>query len=358
MKTTGGIEKFEGLFFDGVSSKAIRRTLFREDNGDLILDPNSEGASRISPLEYKTIRPVGDSPIVLRFENGAEIHVATDSRSKKAFGFGVSRLTQLIETIETRPLSALCVVLLAIGVSFSLYTYGLPLIAKKMAPHIPIAMKREIGSQGLGLLDKILFMPTSLSDEQQARPKKLVQGLQTAIALPLEPNVMTRLMGRGDKEVTNALALLPNTIIATDKLVKALDDSELEAVLAHEMGHLFYDHGTQSLVRGSAISIATLLLFGGDPGVFQALAINLIDSKNSRDHEREADRFALDSLAKKGSDPMALHKALRKISEGREESGLSSYLSSHPMTSTRLHEIERYSRRQQAPGGGASPTPP
>jgi Zn-dependent protease with chaperone function len=50
---------------------------------------------------------------------------------------------------------------------------------------------------------------------------------------------MTRRMGRGDKEVTNALALLPNTIIATDKLVKVLDDSELEAVLAHEMGHLF-----------------------------------------------------------------------------------------------------------------------
>jgi Zn-dependent protease with chaperone function len=279
--------------------------------------------------------------------DGAELHVATDSRSLEVFGLGVSRLTRLIETIENRPLSVLSVVLMAVGVSIGSYIYGLPLLAKSLAPRIPIAVKREIGSQGLVFLDKVMFMPTSLSKEQQIRPKRLVEGLQAAVALPLEPNVMTRRMGHGDKEAANAMALLPNTIIATDKLVAALDDAELEAVLAHEMGHLYLDHGTQSLVRGSAVSIATLVLFGGDPGVFQAIAINLVDSKNSRDHEREADLFALDCLARKGGEPMALHKALRKISEGHEESGLSSYLASHPMTSERLHEIETYSIRRE-----------
>lgn len=348
MKTAdGGGEKFAGLFFDGVSSRAIQSTFVREDSGDLLLEPDTDRARRVPRREYRTIRPVGDSPIVLRFENGAEIHVATDARSRAVFGVGVSRLTRLIETIENRPLSVLSVVLIAIGVSISSYIYGLPFLAKKLAPRVPVAVKREIGSQGLVFLDKVLFMPTSLSEEQQARPRKLVERLQTTVALPLEPKVMTRRMGHRDKEAANAMALLPNTIIATDKLVEALDDAELEAVLAHEMGHLYYDHGTQGLVRGSAVSIATLVLFGGDPGVFQALAINLIDSKNSRDHEREADRFALDSLANRGGEPMALHKALRKISEGHEESGLGSYLASHPMTSDRLSEIESYSRRQE-----------
>ncbi len=347
MARAGGGEKFDGLLFDGVSSRAAQVTFVREDHGDLLLENGANGPHRIPPREYTTSRPVGDSPIVLRLKDGAEIHVATDARSRAVFGVRISRLTRLIEAIENRPLSVLSVVLIAIAVSIASYIYGLPLLAKNLAPRIPIAVKREIGSQGLLFLDKVMFMPTSLSNEQQARPKRLVEGLQGAVALPLEPNVMTRRMGHEDKEAANAMALLPNTIIATDKLVTALDDTELEAVLAHEMGHLYFDHGTQSLVRGSAVSIATLVLFGGDPGVFQALAINLVDSKNSRDHEREADRFALDCLARKGGEPMALHKALRKISEGQEESGLGSYLASHPMTSERLREIETYSLQRE-----------
>ena len=345
MTTGEGGEKFEGLLFDGVSSRAAQVTLVRERSGDLLIHLDSGDPRRISVREYATIRPVGKSPIVLRLQNGAEIHVTTDARSRAVFGLGRSRLTSMIEAIENRPLSVLSVVLVAVGVSVACYIYGLPLLAKNIAPRIPIAVKREIGSQGLLFLDKVMFMPTELNEEQQTRPRRLVQRLQSIVALPLAPNVMTRRMGHGDKEAANAMALLPNTIIATDKLVASLDDEELEAVLAHEMGHLHSDHGTQSLVRGSAVSIATLVLFGGDPGVFQALAINLVDSKNSRDYEREADLFALECLAKRGSDPMALHKALRKISEGHEESGLGSYLASHPMTSERLVDIERYSRQ-------------
>ena len=343
MTTSDGREKFEGLLFDGVSSRAEPVTFAREQGGDLLLDRDDGEARRISAREYSTIRPVGNSPIVLRLADGAEIHLATDGRSRAVFGVGVSRLTRVVESIENRPLPVLSVVLLAVCVSVASYIYGLPALARYIAPRIPIAVKREIGSQGLVFLDKVMFMPTELSQEQRARPRRLVDGLQSTVGLPLEPTVMTRRMGHRDKEAANAMALLPNTIIATDKLVVALDDSELEAVLAHEMGHLHLDHSTQSLVRGSAVSIATLVLFGGDPGVFQALAINLVDSKNSRDHEREADLFALSCLTRRGSDPMALHRALRKISEGHEESGLGSYLASHPMTSERLVDIERYS---------------
>jgi len=191
-------------------------------------------------------------------------------------------------------------------------------------------------------------MPSELSGEQQRRPRDIVERLQSVVSLPLTPKVMTRRMGEGEKEAANAMALLPDTIIATDKLVLQLNDAELEAVLAHEMGHLWLDHGTQSLVRGSAVSIATLVLFGGDPGVFQALAINLIDSKNSRDHEREADRFALDALRRSGKDPMGLYRALKKITEGHHENGIGSYLSSHPMTEERLREVEQYSRQAES----------
>lgn len=336
-------ETFDALLFDGVSSRARKAAIDRDTQGTLTLTIEGGEQHTISLKEYSTIRPIGSSPIVLRLAAGSEIHIATDDRSREIFGLGVSRLTRIIEAIERRPLVVVSVVVMAIGVSIGSYIYGLPILAKAIAPRIPLAVKREIGSQGLLFLDRVMFMPTELSVEQARRPQMLVDRLQVVVHLPLVPVVVTRRMGSGDKEAANAMALLPNTIVATDKLVSSLTDDELEAVLAHEMGHLYLDHSTQSLVRGSAASVATLVLFGGDPGVFQALAINLVDSKNSRDHEREADRFALESLAQRGGDPMALHAALKKIAEGHDESGLSSYLASHPMTDDRLRYIEKFS---------------
>lgn len=338
-------DRYEGLFFDGFSSRATPITVTRDAQGNLTLDKGDGEARVISVRAYSTLRPVGRSPIILRLEGGSQIHIPTDDRSREAFGFGVSKLTRVIEAIENRPLSVVSVVVVAVGVAIASYIYGLPILAEKIAPRIPVAVKLEIGSQGFAFLDKVMFMPSELSGEQQHRSRDIVGRLQAVVSLPLTPKVVTRRMGHGEKEASNAMAILPDTIVATDKLVLQLDDAELEAVLAHEMGHLSLDHGTKSLVRGSAASIATLLLFGGDPGVFQALAINLIDSKNSRDYERQADRFALDALARSGRDPMALHRALKKISEGHDQTGLNSYLSSHPMPEERLREVELYSRQ-------------
>jgi len=337
-------DRFEALFFDGRSSRASAITVIRDTRGNLTLDPGDGETRLVSARAYSTLRPVGRSPIILRFEGGEEVHIPTDDRSREVFGLGVPKVTRVIEAIENRPLSVVSVVVVALGVAIASYIYGLPILAEKIAPRVPVAIKREIGSQGFAFLDKVMFMSSNLGEDQQRRPRDIVGRLQAVVTLPLAPRVVTRRMGQDGKDAANAMAILPDTIVATDKLVLQLDDAELEAVLAHEMGHLSFDHGTQSLVRGSAVSIATLVLFGGDPGVFQALAINLIDSKNSRDHEKQADRFALDALARGGRDPMALHRALKKISEGHDESGLGSYLSSHPMPEERLREVERYSR--------------
>ncbi len=340
---------FDARLFDGVSSRARQIVVDRDQQGNLTLHFEGSEPQIVLLRDYITIRPVGHSPIVLRMESGPEIHIAADKRSRAAFGLGVSKLTRVIEAIENRPLPVVAVVVSAMCVGIASYIYGLPMLAKAAAPRIPLAIKKEIGSQGLSFLDRVMFMPTQLSVEQQRRPQVLTDRLQEVVKLYPEPVAITRRMGHGDGEAANAMALLPYTIVATDKLVSSLNDAELEAVLAHEMGHLSLDHSTQSLVRGSAVSVATLVLFGGDPGVFQALAINLVDSKNSRDHEREADRFALDALVRRGSSPMALHAALKKISEGHEEAGLNAYLSSHPMTEDRLQAIEEFSRQAASP---------
>lgn len=336
--------RYDALFFDGISSKATPITVTRDAQGCLTLDFGEQGTRVISAQNYLTLRPVGRSPIILRLSGGTEIHITKDKRSSAEFSDKVSTLSRIIEAIENRPSSVLLAVLAAIGMGISLYVFGLPILAKKVARRVPISIKQEIGSQGLTLLDKVMFMPTELSGEQRQRPLAIMKRLESISTPIIPPKIMTRRLRLGNGEAANAMAILPDTIIATDKLVILLDDTELEAVLAHEMGHLILDHGTQGLVRGSALSIATLLLFGGDPGLLQALAINLIDSKNSRDHEREADRFALDALTKSGKNPMALYTALKKILEGRQESSLRSYTSSHPMSQDRLREIELYSQ--------------
>jgi Zn-dependent protease with chaperone function len=335
---------YESLFFDGVSSKATPVKVSRDDKGGLTLDFGVHGGRVISAHDYSTVRPVGRSPIILRLSDGAEVHITKDKQTEEEFGDRVSQFSGIIEAIENKPSSVMAAVLAAIGVAIGIYVFGLPMLVDKLAQRVPMSIKQEIGSKGLKFLDKVMFMPTELSGEQRQRPIDAMKRLQSISTLPITAEIMTRRMRRGNEEVANAMAILPDTIIATDKLVRLLDDFELEAVLAHEMGHLVLDHGTQGLVRGSALSITTLLLFGSDPGLLQGIAINLIDLKNSRDHEREADQFALDTLTRSKRNPMALHAALKKISEGHQEAGLGGYLSSHPMSRERLREIELYSQ--------------
>ena len=109
-----------------------------------------------------------------------------------------------------------------------------------------------------------------------------------------------RLRFRRSTQGANAFALPDGSIILTDDMVHLSEhDDELLAVVAHEIGHIQHQHGLRSVIQGSMLSVAAMLISGdlsaaGDLVV--AIPVLLMHLGYSRDFEREADDYAWASM--------------------------------------------------------------
>jgi hypothetical protein len=138
----------------------------------------------------------------------------------------------------------------------------------------------------------------------------------------------------------NAFALPSGIIVMTDELVQlAKNDPEVLAVLAHELGHVHHRHTMRRLLEGSA----TVLIIAGVTGDIASAAslaatapTLLLQTRYSRNNEREADRYAIEMMKKAGLDPRYLGALLARLeSEVGRRGALPSFLSSHPSTEER-----------------------
>ena len=169
----------------------------------------------------------------------------------------------------------------------------------------------------------------------------------------------------------NAFALPGGFIgVHTGLIVAAQSESELAAVLAHEIGHVTQRHIARMLARqrqGSVVMLAAMVLAalaaGSNPqaaGGLASLGSTVAQQQMlgfSRDAEREADRIGLDMLRQGDFDANAMVSFLTRLqSAGRlHESGAPEYLRSHPVTSSRIADIQtrisegRYRQRTDSP---------
>lgn len=159
----------------------------------------------------------------------------------------------------------------------------------------------------------------------------------------------------------NAFALPGGFIgVHSGLVLAAQSESELAAVMAHEIGHVAQRHIARMLVQqrqSSAIAIGALLLallaarsnssssgdlttaamLGGQAAAIQQ-QLNF-----SRDAEREADRVGFQILVSAGFDPSAMATFFGRLQQGSRiyESGAApAYLRTHPLTTERIGDIQ------------------
>ncbi|MBL4620857.1 MAG: M48 family metallopeptidase [Immundisolibacteraceae bacterium] len=154
-------------------------------------------------------------------------------------------------------------------------------------------------------------------------------------------------------------------IVFYDTLMEILTEQELEAVLAHELGHFSLHHVRKRLITGSLMTLAGLALLGwlmtqawfyqslgvSEPSLHTALLLFMMAvpvftfplkpllSLSSRKHEFEADAFA---QAHTGGEPLI--SALIKLSESNAstvtpDSLHSSFYDSHPPVAMRIAKL-------------------
>ena len=141
-------------------------------------------------------------------------------------------------------------------------------------------------------------------------------------------------------------------------------EGELASVLAHEMAHVTQRHIARRFEQQERSSIpvfagilAAVVLGTQSPDLGQAAAAAMLGTavqttlNFSREAEREADRVGLQVLKRAGYDPRAMPAFLEKLqSAQRYARKAPEYLSTHPLTTSRIADLQ--ARAEQAPTQG------
>ena len=153
-----------------------------------------------------------------------------------------------------------------------------------------------------------------------------------------------------DHREVNAFSLPGGPVwINRGALAAAANESQVAAVLAHEIAHIAQRHAAGQLTsaiiaRWSLSVLGAMLGNSGGSGAAQAagaLLTNGIFLRFSRDDEREADRVGVQIMTKAGWDPRGMVELLDVIGrqQARDPGAVEVFLSSHPAPQERLAEI-------------------
>jgi len=165
-----------------------------------------------------------------------------------------------------------------------------------------------------------------------------------------------------NNSVPNAWALPGGKIAVNRGLLTALrNESELAAVLGHEVAHAAARHGAKRMERGLLAQGVLLGAAIGTSGTEYArgvlggaqLAAGLINQKYSRDAEREADFYGTQFMAKAGYDPygaVTLQETFVRLAGERQSNWVQGFFASHPASQERLSNNRMLLKQLRAQG--------
>lgn len=226
------------------------------------------------------------------------------------------------------------------------YLFGVPLLADRIVNMIPADAEVRFGDAvvvqvaealedegGLELCDPD---PESLANRAIARfATAAVEGTGT----PFTPDVQVV-----RNSIPNAFALPGGRAYYFNGLLELTEtQDEFAGVLAHELGHVVYRHGMQSIVATAGTGLLVGFVLGDITGISVAAGVGsaLINTGFSRESERQADAFAARAAESIGFQPAAFAALLARISEEDGMSRAMALLSTHPLTTERQSNLEQ-----------------
>lgn len=262
-----------------------------------------------------------------------------DLRAQNVDRTGAIRRRQHISVIVWTVLATAALLVVA--------TLGVPAIAERLAPAVPVAVERKLGDavnvQMRSQLDPrnagAGFECGSAESEKAGRAAldKIVKRLEGAatLRLPLRSTVVRR-------PEPNALALPGGQIYVFHGLIeKAENPDEVAGVIAHEIGHVARRDGTKAVLQGAGLSFLFGMVLGDfvGGGAVVIAAKTVLQSSYTREAEASADRYGAELMKKAHGNAHALATMLDKIG-GATEPGMKILLD-HPETKARIAAINR-----------------
>lgn len=136
-----------------------------------------------------------------------------------------------------------------------------------------------------------------------------------------------------------------HTYIHTGLIKRADNETELAAVLAHEINHVVARHGTRQMTQDYGYGLLLQLVLGQNSNMLAKLTADLFGKAGSmaysRGMENQADILAVETLYRTGYNPNGIITFFRKLeTPGQQKTGqLASFFSTHPMTADRIQSV-------------------
>ncbi|TNE62727.1 MAG: M48 family peptidase [Alphaproteobacteria bacterium] len=211
---------------------------------------------------------------------------------------------------------------------------------------IPASEDAALGLEAMQEVKKTApVLETGVMAERVSRIGKRIAAISDAPELPWEFVVI-------DEPVLNAWALPGGKVAVYAKMVESFDDSELAAVLGHEIAHAVLRHGAEQMSRAQ---VQNMILAGAGAAVAAGtdnetaqLAVGLgalaaqgfVALPHSRDMELEADDVGTVYMARAGFDPHAAVKLWQKMKTLKDAGGQPTFLSTHPSDDNRIKRLQ------------------
>ncbi|GKT25354.1 M48 family metallopeptidase [Acidovorax sp. SUPP3334] len=207
----------------------------------------------------------------------------------------------IAQRMQTRWTVLAAMVLASVLALVLFYRYGTPWAATQLTRHVPIGWETALSDNAMRQMDERTLKPSQLPAARQAQLRERFDALamQSRAMPPRYGGYAPRLQldfrqGMG----ANAFALPGGRVVMTDGLALAaarngMSDDALIGVLAHEIGHVVHRHTTRTVVEQGVLNIGLGLALGDVSGLLSTGGALLTGLAYSRDHEREADCYAI-----------------------------------------------------------------
>ncbi len=331
---------FSGILYDG--RMALRVPVRIEARGaDVVIDDGTATA-HMSAAEIRADAPLPGVPRMLRLPGGETIETS-DHAAVAALWPERSVVARAAFALESRWWPPLAGLTLTAALAAFIVIVLLPLAAEPVARRISPEIERSIGEHTLATLDRTVFKPSRLSEEER---DEISDKFAAFVAGERGEEKYELVFRRAS--TPNAMALPGGLIVVTDEMVRAAgNDAELLAVLAHEIGHVRGRHAMRLVLQNSGIVVLVTALAGDAVGMTvlaAAVPTMLLQSRYSREFETEADDYALAHLKRHGVSPQAFADIMRRLEKEaaatHESDGVLRYLGSHPATEERIRRAE------------------
>lgn len=216
--------------------------------------------------------------------------------------------------------------------------------ARALNPLMPsVQAQKDAGAQAAKSIEKRY---KTVGGAQQARVERVGKRLVAALGRKDRTTWDYRFRVLSSKDL-NAFALPGGRLYVFSGLLSRMkNDSELAAVMAHEITHIREQHWARAAGAAEARGLGLALILGAagaDENWYKAAGVanGLLNLRYSRKDEDEADAGGLSNMIAAGYNPNGMLQLFQVLQAAEKSGGTPAFLSDHPLTSDRIRKTKQ-----------------